>query len=143
MATQVKHKEKSWPAIVGWGALFGFSGLFAWLIINQLQMAQTWDGRSDEAISLVKKFKPDGPETLDDLIRGYSLKAKEKDQYVGEFTWDAKQKDGPDYEVTLLWKEGEQHKVAVWRVDLESSEIRPQGDEASTLPQRARGGLTS
>jgi hypothetical protein len=106
-------------------------------------MAETWDRRSDEAISLVKKFKPDGAETLDDLIRGYSLKAKEKDQYVGEFTWDAKQKDGPDYEVTLLWKEGEQHKVAVWRVDLESSEIRPQGDEASTLPQRARGGLTS
>jgi hypothetical protein len=143
MATEGKHKERSLPAIIGWGGLFVFSGLFAWLIIAQLQSAQTWEGRNSEAINLVKQFRPDGPDTLDDLIRGYTLKAKEKDKYVGEFTWDAKQKDGPDYEVTLLWREGEKHRVAVWRVDLDSNEIRPQGDEASTLPQRARDGVVS
>ena len=135
--------ERSWPAILGWGGLFLFAGLFAWLIISQLQSAQTWSGRKNEAVELVKNFRPGGPstETLYDLIRAYSLKAKEQDAYVGEFTWDAKQKDGPDYEVTLLWKEGEQHRVAVWRVDLGSKEIRPQGDEAANLPQRAKTGV--
>jgi len=142
MATESTHKERSWPAIIGWGGLFLFAGLFAWLIIAQLRSAETWDGRKNDAIELVKKFRPDGPETMDDLIRGYSLKAKQQDKYVGEFTWDAKQKDGPDYEVTLLWKEGEKHRVAVWRVDLQSDDIRPQGDEAATLPQRARSGVT-
>ena len=48
--------------------------------------------------------------------------------------------DGADYEVTLLWKEGENHHVAVWRVDLDKEEIRPQGDEAASLPQRAQKG---
>lgn len=142
MATENATKERSWPAIVGWGGLFAFAGLFAWLIIAQLQSAQTWEGKKNDAISMLKQFRPDGSETMDDLIRGYSLKAKEQDKYVGEFTWDAKQKDGPDYEVTLLWKEGDKHRVAVWRVDLENKEIRPQGDEASTLPQRARSGVT-
>jgi hypothetical protein len=142
MATENATKERSWPAIVGWGGLFAFAGLFAWLIIAQLQSAQTWEGKKNDAIGMLKQFRPDGSETMDDLIRGYSLKAKEQDKYVGEFTWDAKQKDGPDYEVTLLWKEGDKHRVAVWRVDLENKEIRPQGDEAATLPQRARSGVT-
>src|SRR5262249_1237299 len=74
-------------------------------------------------------------------IKGYSLIAKEKGGYVGEFTWDAKQKNGPEYEVTLLWRDGNDHRVAVWRVDLERSEVRPQGDAASGLPQRARDGI--
>ncbi len=123
-ASDTHHKESSWPAIIGWGGLFVFAGLFAWLIISQLQSSQTWEGRGDEAANLVKQFRPDGPntDTLHDLIRGYSLKAKEQESYVGEFTWDAKQKDGPDYEVTLLWKEGEVHRVAVWRVDLSNNE---------------------
>ncbi len=143
-ASDTHHKESSWPAIIGWGGLFVFAGLFAWLIISQLQSSQTWEGRGDEAANLVKQSRPDGPntETLNDLIRGYSLKAKEQESYVGEFTWDAKQKDGPDYEVTLLWKEGEAHRVAVWRVDLSNNDVRPQGDEASALPQRARQGVT-
>jgi hypothetical protein len=144
MPTQTTKKERSWPAIVGWGGLLVFAGLFAWLIIGQLQSAQTWDGRKEEAIDLVKNFRPDGPssDTMHDLIRGYSLKAKQQDAYVGEFTWDAKQNQGPDYEVTLLWKEGDKHRVAVWRVNLKKKEIRPQGNEAATLPQRARRGVT-
>jgi hypothetical protein len=144
MAEEDVKKESSIPAILGWGGLFLFSGLFAWLVIAQLQSSQTWDGKKDDAIAVMKKYRPSGPntETMDDLIRGYSLKAKERDVYVGEFSWDARQKDGPDYEVTLLWKEGEAHQQAVWRVDLKNSEVRPQGDVAASLPDRARTGKT-
>jgi hypothetical protein len=142
MAAETK-KERSWPALIGWGGLFAFALLFAWLIISQLQSAQTWDGRKEEAIELVRQFRPGGPAapTLQDLTRGYPIKAKEKsDTYVGEFTWDARQKEGPDYEVTLLWTEGQKHRVAVWRVDLQSKEVRPQGDEAAALPEHAETG---
>ena len=144
MAQETVKKESPLPAIIGWGGLFLFTVLFAWLVIAQLQSSETWDGKKDDAITLMKLYRPDGgtTETMDDLIRGYSVKAKDKDVYVGEFAWDAKQKDGPDYEVTLLWKEGEQHRVAVWRVNLDSKEIRPQGDTATELPKRARAGET-
>ena len=115
--------------------------LFAWVIINQLQSAAEWADRGPEAVTLVRQFKPAGQsDTMEDLIKGYSLKAKDKGGYVGEFTWNATQKDGPEYEVTLLWKEGNNHKVALWRVDLQQKDIRPQGDAAASLPQRARDG---
>ena len=144
MAEENVKKESSLPAIIGWGGLFLFAVLFAWLVIAQLQSSQTWDGRKDDAIAATKKYRPEGPntDTLDDLIRGYSLKAKDKDVYVGEFAWDAKQKDGPDYEVTLLWKEGNEHRLAVWRVNLQNSDVRPQGDAAAGLPERAKTGKT-
>jgi len=139
--TQQK-KESAWPAIFGWGGLALFTVLFAWIVINQLHSVEEWSNRGTDAVTLVKKFKPDGkPETMEDLIRGYSLKAKEKGGYVGEFTWDAKQKNGPEYEVTLLWKSGNNHRVALWRVDLQQQEVRPQGDAAASLPQHARDGV--
>jgi hypothetical protein len=144
MAENGQKKESALSAILGWGGLAVFAGFFAWVIISQLQSTEEWSNRGPEAISLVKQFKPDGkPDTLDDLIKGYSLKAKEKGGYVGEFTWDAKQKEGPEYEVTLLWKEGNEHRVALWRVDLKQKRVRPQGDAAATLPQRARDGEIS
>lgn len=144
MGQQTEKTQSSLPAIIGWGGLFLFSALFAWLIIAQIQSSETWDGKKDDAVNLIKQYRPDGTntETMDDLIRGYSLKARDKDVYVGEFSWDAKQKDGPDYEVTLLWKEGDKHRVAVWRINLDNKEIRPQGDAASGLPKRARSGQT-
>jgi hypothetical protein len=121
-------------AIVGWGGLALFTVAFAWVIITQLD-------RGKEAVVLVREFKPDGGQaTMDDLVKAWSLSAKEKGGYVGEFSWDAKQKDGPEYEVTLLWKEGSQSKVALWRVDLEQKDVRPQGDAASGLPARAKAG---
>ena len=128
-------------ALLGWGGLALFTVLFAWVIIAQLHSAEQWSDRGAEAVTLVKQFKPDGKlDTLEDLIKGYSLKAKEKGGYVGEFTWDAKQKNGPEYEVTLLWKDGNDHRVALWRVDLQQKDVRPQGDSAAGLPQRARDG---
>jgi hypothetical protein len=131
-------------AILGWGGLTLFTVLFAWIIIGQLHSVEQWSDRGAEAVNLVKQFKPDGkPDTLEDLIKGYSLKAKDKGGYVGEFTWDAKQKNGPEYEVTLLWKEGNDHRVALWRVDLQQKDVRPQGDMAAGLPQRARDGTVS
>lgn len=141
MAETQGAKQSAVPAILGWGGLAVFTIGFAWIIISQLQETEEWSDRGKEAVTLVRQFKPDGgADTLDDLIKGYSLKAKEKGGYVGEFTWDAKQKDGPEYEVTLLWREGNNHKVALWRVHLGEKSVRPQGDAAAGLPQRARDG---
>lgn len=139
MATRAaaKEHERSWPAILGWGGLGVFAILFAWLISTQL--GEGWAKREHEALKLVKEFRPDGTDTLSDLTKAYSLRAKEQGAYVGEFSWESKQREGPEYEVTLLWKEGENHRVAVWRVDLARKEIRPQGDEAASLPRRAKG----
>jgi hypothetical protein len=139
--TKSKKEGGALFAILGWGGLAAFTFIFAWIIIGQLHSAEQWSDRGAEAVTLVKQFKPDGkPDTLEDLIKGYSLKAKEKGGYVGEFTWDAKQKNGPEYEVTLLWKDGNDHRVALWRVDLQQKDVRPQGDSAAGLPQRARDG---
>jgi len=141
MAETEQKKDSALPAILGWGGLGVFTVLFAWVIINQLRSAEEWADRGAEAVTLVKQFKPDGkPDSMEDLIKGYSLKAKDKGGYVGEFTWNSTQKDGPEYEVTLLWKEGNAHRVALWRVDLQQKDVRPQGDAAADLPQRARDG---
>lgn len=136
-----KRKDGSaLSALIGWGGLAVFAVGFAWIIINQMQASEEWSDRGSEAVDLVKQFKPDGkPDTLEDLLKGYSLKVKEKGGYVGEFSWKSVQSDGPDYEVTLIWKDGNSAKTALWRVDLEQQEVRPQGDAAS-LPQRARDG---
>jgi hypothetical protein len=138
MATETSAPHhSSWPAIIGWGSLAAFSVLFVWLISTQL--GESWAKRETEAVGIVKDFRPDGGDTLSDLTKGYSLRAKDQGLYVGEFTWEAKQRDGSEYEVTLLWREGEAHKVAIWRVDLANKEIRPQGDDAASLPKRAKG----
>jgi len=100
-----KKKESAVPAMIGWGGLAVFSVLFGWIILNQIQSAEEWSNRGPEAVKLVQQFKPDGQtDTLADLIRGYSMKAKENGGYVGEFAWEAKQRNGSEYEVTLLWR---------------------------------------
>jgi hypothetical protein len=137
---QPKKDGSALSAIIGWGGLALFTIGFAWVVISQLQDTEEWSGRGKEAVDMVRAFKPDGQnDTLEDLLKGYSLKAKEKGGYVGEFSWNSVQKDGPEYEVSLLWKEENNHRTALWRVDLEQQAVRPQGDAAS-LPQRARDG---
>ncbi len=127
-------------AILGWGGLAVFALGFAWVVIAQIRGTEEWGDRGKEAVEMVKQLRPDGgTETMENLLKAFSLKAKEKGGYVGEFSWNSVQKDGPEYEVTLLWKEGDKTKTALWRVDLEQDDVRPQGDAAS-LPKRAREG---
>jgi hypothetical protein len=145
-APKTTHKEGSKAAaIIGWGGLLVFMGLFAWLVINQIRSGEIWTGKEPEAIALVRDSKPpegDGM-TLGDMLKGYSLRVRDLTTetgdraYVGEFSWDASQKSGPEFEVQLRWKENQQTRVALWRVDLEKEEVRPQGAEASSLPRRA------
>ncbi len=133
--------ESTVGTIVGWGSLALFSIAFAWYVGAPLIMGERWADKKADAIELVKNFKPLGTDSFYDLIRGYSLKAKEQDIYVGEFSWDAVQRDGPEYEVTLLWTERTEKKVALWRVNLQTKDIRPQGNEAAGLPQRLASGV--
>ncbi len=133
-------QESKLGTILGWGSLAVFSIGFALYVGAPLIVGERWADKKADAIELVKSYKPTGSETLYDMIRGYSLKARERDAYVGEFSWDAIQRDGPEYEVTLLWTEGSERKVAVWRTNLQTREIRPQGNEAASLPQRIAAG---
>lgn len=134
-------KESALGAIIGWGVLGIFAVCFAWYVGAPLIMGERWAQKNDQAIELVKSFQPPGSDkSLYDMIRGYSLRMKDRDVYVGEFSWDALQKQGPEYEVTLLWTEGNKKRVALWRVNLETQDIRPQGNEAASLPERIAEG---
>jgi len=133
-------QESAIGTIVGWGALAVFAVGFGWYVGAPLIMGERWADKQNDAIQLVKDFKPGGPETLYDMLRNYSLKAKERDLFIGEMSWSAIQREGPEYEVTLLWTEGQTKNVALWRVNLENKEIRPQGNEAGGLPQRLAAG---
>ncbi len=132
--------ESSLGTILGWGSLAIFGIAFGWYVGAPLIMGERWADKKTDAIELVKNQKPNGTETLYDMIRGFSLKAKDLDVYIGEFSWDAIQRDGPEYEVTLLWTEGPEKKVALWRVNLKTKEVRPQGNEAAGLPKRIAAG---
>ena len=138
--TNQKH-ESSVGAILGWGSLAVFAIGFAWYVGAPLIVGERWADKKNEAIQLVRDSKPLGTDTLYDMIRAFSLKAKEKDVYIGEFSWDAIQQEGPEYQVTLVWTEGSERKVAVWRINLKTKDIRPQGNEAASLPQRLAGEL--
>ena len=144
-----EHKDGSgFAAAIGWGGLLLFMGLFAWLIINQIRSGEIWNGKEPDAIALVRDSKPAEGKglTLGDMLKGYSLAVRDQKTeageraYVGEFSWDASQKNGPEFEVQLRWKENQRTRVALWRVNLEKGEVRPQGTEASSLPARARDG---
>ncbi len=139
MESTSQKRESSFAAIAGWGSLAVFAIGFAWYVGAPLIVGERWADKKNDAVQLVRDSKPQGTDTLYDMIRAFSLKAKEKDIFIGEFSWDAIQQDGPEYQVTLLWTEGSERKVAVWRVNLKTKEIRPQGNEASSLPQRLAG----
>jgi hypothetical protein len=135
-----EQHESSVGTILGWGSLAAFSIAFAWYIGAPLIVGERWSDKQNNAIQLVRDSKPTGGDSLYDMIRAYSLKAHEQDIYVGEFNWSALQREGPEYEVTLLWTEGSEHKAALWRVNLKTKDIRPQGDEAANLVQRLGSG---
>ena len=133
-----KTQESVWGTIIGWGVLFVFAVGFGWYVGAPLIQGERWANKKEDAINVVKNWKPTGKDTLYDLIRNYSLKAKEQDVFVGEFKWDALQREGPDYEVTLLWTEGQGKHVGVWRVDLGdlTAPPKPQAGEAGGLPTK-------
>src|ERR1700687_222973 len=120
--------ESAIGTILGWGSLAIFAVVFGWYVGAPLIIGERWSDKQTEAIDLIKNSKPTGAETLYDLIRAFSLKAKEQDVFVGEFSWSAIQRDGPEYEVTLLWTEGQVKRVALWRANLKTKELRPQGN---------------
>jgi hypothetical protein len=134
------QQQSALGAIIGWGALAAFAIGFAWYVGAPLLVGERWANKKADAINVVRNWKPTGKDTLYDMIRGYSLKAKENDIFVGEFSWDALQDDGPEYEVTLLWTEEGKKQIAVWRVNLEEENVVPQGDEAASLPKRIEAG---
>ena len=133
-ANPEKH-QRSWPAIVGWGSIAVFAIGFVWLVRGQL--GEEWGKKEPEAIKIVQEFKPDGALTLNDMTKVLQSLGTDVALFVGEFSWKATQKDGPEYEVSLTWREGNSHKQAIWRTDLEKKDIRPQGDEAQAFPRRA------
>ncbi len=133
------ENESIWGTIIGWGVLGLFAIGFGWHVAEPLIMGERWADKVDAAVNVVKESKPSGPEKLFDMIRAYSLKMRNNAVYIGEFSWDARQIDGPNYEVTLLWTEGTSKKVALWRVNLEDGSLRPQGNEAATLVKRVAG----
>ena len=141
MTDQSHATESPIGTVLGWGALALFAIGFAWYVGAPLLIGERWADKQPDAIELVKNQRPTGSDTLYDLIRSYSLRAKEQNLYVGEITWSALQREGPEYEVTLLWTEGQEKKVALWRVNLETQEVRPQGNEAGGLPQKLTSGL--
>ncbi len=140
MADDAAKHESARGALLGWGALAVFALAFGSYVGAPLIIGERWSDKQNEAIEFVKNQKPSGSDTLYDLIRAYSLKAKDQDVYVGEFSWSAIQQDGPEYEVTLLWTEGQGKKVALWRVNLETKDVRPQGNEAAGLAARLATG---
>lgn len=135
-----EEHQSALGAIIGWGVLFIFALGFGYYVGAPLLMGERWADKKDEAINLVKESKPSGNNTLYDMIRAYSLAAKDQDVFIGEFKWDALQREGPEYEVTLLWTEEGEKRVAVWRVNLQDQSVRPQGNEASALPRRIEAG---
>jgi hypothetical protein len=138
MANSKQTQESARGTILGWGVLIVFAIGFGWYVGAPLIQGERWADKKVPAIDLVKNWKPTGKDTLYDMIRNYSLKAKEQDVFVGEFKWDALQREGPDYEVTLLWTEGQAKHVGVWRVDLSdpTEAPKPQPGEAGTLPAK-------
>jgi hypothetical protein len=140
MAHEAGQHESARAAILGWGALAVFAVGFGAYVGAPLIIGERWSDKQNEAIELVKAQKPTGGDTLYDMIRAYSLAARDQDVYVGEFSWSALQQDGPEYEVTLLWTEGQTKKVALWRVNLQTKDIRPQGNEAAGLASRLAAG---
>jgi len=144
MADNNANQESAMGTIIGWGVLLIFSLSFGWYVGAPLIQGERWANKKEDAINAVKNWKPTSKDTLYDMIRNYSLKAKEQDVYIGEFKWDALQREGPDYEVTLLWTEGGAKHVAVWRVDLSDSKAtpQPQKGEAGGLPAKLESPVT-
>ena len=65
-------------AILGWGSLAVFAVGFAWYVGAPLLVGERWADKKNDAIDLVKNYKPSGKDTLYDMIRAYSLRAKDK-----------------------------------------------------------------
>ena len=116
-------------AIIGWGALAVGTIAFIVFIFNQLGVQ--WEGREQEALELVRKYKGPGMEyNLADQTIALGNAGREKGGYLGEFSWNAKHDEGPVYRVELTWKEGSSNRRASWKVNLEDQSVTPGDVEA-------------
>lgn len=125
-------------AILGWGALAVGTIAFIWFISTQLGVG--WEGREKEALELVREYKaPAMQYNLADQTIAVGNAARERGEFIGEFSWSAKHQEGPVYRVDLTWKEGSSNHRASWVVNLEEKTVVAGGPEAQKFMQPIAG----
>jgi len=73
-----------------------------------------------------------GRETLEQALNRAAAGPR-GDRQVGEFDWKTVQRLDQEYEITLTWKAGDRVHLALWRVNVRTGEVRPQGKVAEEL----------
>lgn len=123
------EKSSHLPAILGWGSLA--IGTLAFIYFIAMQLGVQWEGRDQEALKMVRDYKGPGMQfSLSDQTIALGNAAREKGDYIGEFSWGAKHDEGPLYKVELTWKEGSSNHRATWKVNLEDKSVLPADVEA-------------
>ncbi len=130
--------NKGWSlgGALGWLALaLGTLG-FIWFVSHQLGAG--WEGRENQALSMVKDLKlPGMARSLSESTIELSNQARDKGTFVGQFAWSASQIQGPNYTVKLNWMEGSEHKRAEYNVDLDGKTVVPAGPQAASFLKQA------
>jgi hypothetical protein len=129
-------KSSNLPAILGWGSLA--IGTLVFIYFIAMQLGVQWEGRDQEALKMVREYKGPGMQfNLSDQTIAVGNAAREKGDYIGEFSWSAKHDEGPLYKVELTWKEGSSNHRATWKVNLEDKAVLPADVEAQKFMKPA------